>query len=132
MRKLSGPLLDRIDIQIEIPALTPAELSARAAEPGEPSAAIAARVSAARERQLRRQGKTNRELSGREADEVCRPDPAGETLLREAGERFGWSARAYYRVLKVARSIADLAGSDIPRADQIAEAIQYRRVFSFV
>ncbi|TDN68359.1 YifB family Mg chelatase-like AAA ATPase [Paraburkholderia sp. BL10I2N1] len=132
LRKLSGPLLDRIDIQIEIPALTPAELSARAAEPGEPSAAIADRVSAARERQLHRQGKTNRELSGREADEVCRPVPAGETLLREAGERFGWSARAYYRVLKVARSIADLAGSDIPDAAQIAEAIQYRRVFSLV
>src|SRR5258708_29641972 len=87
--------------------LSPAERSARAAEPGEPSTAIAARVSAARERQLRRQGKTNRELSGREADEVCRPGAAGEALLREAGERFGWSARAYYRVLKVARSIAN-------------------------
>jgi magnesium chelatase family protein len=79
---LSWPLLDRIDIQIEIPALTPAELSARAAGPGEPSAVIARRVSAARERQLRRQGKTNRELSGREADEVCRPGAAGEARSR--------------------------------------------------
>jgi magnesium chelatase family protein len=130
MRKLSGPLLDRIDIQIELPALSPAELSARGAENGEPSAVIAARVQQARERQIRRQGKTNRELDGREVDEVCRPDNAGESLLREAGERFGWSARAYYRVLKVARTIADLAGVDTPNASQIAEAVQYRRVFA--
>ncbi|TKC89551.1 ATP-binding protein [Trinickia terrae] len=130
LRKLSGPLLDRIDIQIEIPALTPAELAARSAAAGESSASIAARVAAARERQLARQRKMNRELSGREVDEVCRPDAAGEALLREAGERFGWSARAYYRVLKVVRSIADLAGNETPNAAQIAEAVQYRRVFS--
>ncbi|WJF90006.1 YifB family Mg chelatase-like AAA ATPase [Paraburkholderia bonniea] len=130
LRKLSGPLLDRIDIQIELPALTPAELSVRASTPGEASHVIAARVSAAREVQRRRQGKTNRELSGREVDEVCRPDPAGEALLREASERFGWSARAYYRVLKVARTIADMAQVAMPDAAQIAEAVQYRRGFS--
>jgi magnesium chelatase family protein len=130
LRKLSGPLLDRIDIQIEIPALPPAELATRAQTPGEPSAVIAERVHAARTRQLSRQGKTNRELSGRDTDEVCRPDSAGETLLREAGERFGWSARAYYRVLKVARTIADLAGAHMPASAHIAEAIQYRRVFA--
>jgi len=129
LRKLSGPLLDRIDIQLEIPALTPAELAARTAAAGESSATIAARVSAARERQRIRQGKTNRELGGREVDDVCRPDAAGEALLREAGERFGWSARAHYRVLKVARTIADLAGAAMPSAAQIAEAIQYRRAF---
>lgn len=129
LRKLSGPLLDRIDIQLEVPALTAAELSARSTAPGEASATIARRVYAARERQLIRQGKTNRELGGREVDEVCRPDAAGEALLREAGERFGWSARAYYRVLKVARTIADLAGAAMPSAAQIAEAIQYRRAF---
>ncbi|ASV97393.1 YifB family Mg chelatase-like AAA ATPase [Paraburkholderia aromaticivorans] len=132
LRKLSGPLLDRIDIQLEIPALTPAELSARSLAAGETSAAIAARVNRARERQLSRQGKTNRELGGREVDEVCRPDTAGEILLREAGERFGWSARAYYRVLKVARTIADLAGAAMPSAAQIGEAIQYRRAFGSV
>lgn len=132
MRKLSGPLLDRIDIQLEIPALTPAELSARASVTGEASAPIARRVSAARERQLKRQGMTNRELGGRQVDEVCRPDAEGEALLREAGERFGWSARAYYRVLKVARTIADLAGTAMPNAAQIGEAIQYRRAFSSV
>ena len=130
LRKLSGPLLDRIDIQIELPALTPAELSARASNANEPSVAIAARVGEARARQLARQGKTNRELSGREVDEVCRPDAAGEALLREAGDRFGWSARAYYRVLKVARTIADLAGADAPSGAQIAEAVQYRRAFA--
>ncbi|HZZ01977.1 YifB family Mg chelatase-like AAA ATPase [Paraburkholderia sp.] len=132
LRKLSGPLLDRIDIQIEIPALTPTELSARSTVTGETSATIALRVNAARERQLARQGKTNRELGGREVDEVCRPDAAGEALLRQAGERFGWSARAYYRVLKVARTIADLAGTTMPSAAQIGEAVQYRRAFGSV
>ncbi|CAM2191356.1 magnesium chelatase family protein [Paraburkholderia kururiensis] len=127
MRKLSGPLLDRIDIQIEIPALSAAELAGRAAAPGEPSGAIAVRVRAARERQLARQGKTNRELAGREVDEVCETDADGEALLREAGERFGWSARAYYRVLKVARTIGDLAGANRLTAAHVAEAIQYRR-----
>ncbi|WP_323122622.1 YifB family Mg chelatase-like AAA ATPase [Burkholderia alba] len=130
LRKLSGPLLDRIDIQIEIPALTPAELSERASAPGEPSAAVAARVAGARARQDARQRKTNHALTGRETDDVCRPDASGERLLREAGERFGWSARAHYRVLKVARTIADLAGNDAPDAGQIAEAIRYRRAFS--
>ncbi|WP_321890866.1 YifB family Mg chelatase-like AAA ATPase [Paraburkholderia tropica] len=129
-RKLSGPLLDRIDIQIEIPALPPAELAGRAAAPGEATAVIAPRVAAARERQIARQGKTNRELSGRETDAVCRPDAAGEALLREAGERFGWSARAYYRALKVARTIADLAGDSMPSAAHIAEAVQYRRALA--
>lgn len=132
LRKLSGPLVDRIDIQIELPALTPAELSVRTGEKGEkgePSMAVAARVAAARERQMARQGKTNRELTGRETDDVCRLDAASEALLREASERFRWSARAYYRVLKVARSIADLAGDMMPNAGQIAEAVQYRRVF---
>ncbi len=130
LRKLSGPLLDRIDIQIEIPALTPVELAARCTSAGEPSAAIAERVNAARVRQLARQGKTNSGLSGREVDEVCRPDTAGEALLREAGERFGWSARAYYRVPKVARTIADLAGAEMPSVGQIAGAVQYRRAFA--
>ncbi|SAL21172.1 YifB family Mg chelatase-like AAA ATPase [Caballeronia telluris] len=130
LRKLSGPLLDRIDIQIELPALTPSELSARSAVRGESSASVAQRVSGARERQLRRQGKTNCELDGREADAVCRLDTAAEALLRESSERFGWSARAYYRVLKVTRTIADLDASDSVGAAHVAEAVQYRRALA--
>ncbi|OXJ12723.1 YifB family Mg chelatase-like AAA ATPase [Burkholderia sp. HI2500] len=130
LRKLSGPLVDRIDIQIDLPALSPAELAMRASAPGEPSAAVAARVAQARALQLVRQGKTNHMLSGRETDDLCRPTDEGERLLREAGERFGWSARAYFRVLKVARTIADLAGDPLPTAAQIAEAIRYRRALT--
>ena len=130
LRKLSGPLLDRIDIQIELPALSPAELSGRSASIGETSAIVARRVADAHDRQLERQGKTNRELDGREVDAVCQLDATAEALLREAGERFGWSARAYYRVLKVARTIADLAAADSPTAAQLAEAIQYRRALT--
>ena len=130
LRKLSGPLVDRIDIQIDLPALSPAELATRVTAPGEPSAAVAARVAQARALQLHRQGKTNHMLSGRETDDLCRPTNEGERLLREAGERFGWSARAYYRVLKVARTIADLAGDPLPTASQIAEAIRYRRALT--
>lgn len=127
-RKLSGPLLDRIDLQIEVCALTPAELAERTTLPSETSATIAARVSAARTRQLARQQQPNWLLTSREIDTVCRPDHAGATLLHQASSRFGWSARTYYRVLKVARTIADLADAKIPDASHIAEAIQYRRV----
>ncbi|WP_277189381.1 YifB family Mg chelatase-like AAA ATPase [Caballeronia sp. BR00000012568055] len=130
LRKLSGPLMDRIDMQIELPALSPAELSARDAPRGESSAMVAERVAVARDIQLRRQGKTNRELDGREADDVCSLDSHGEAFLRAAGERFGWSARAHYRVLKVIRTIADLAGTDAPSAAHVAEGIQYRRALS--
>ncbi|SPB17437.1 magnesium chelatase subunit [Caballeronia novacaledonica] len=130
LRKLSGPLMDRIDIQIELPALSPAELSARGVERGESSAAVAQRVAVARDIQMHRQGKINRALDGREADEVCRPDSKGEALLRAAGERFGWSARTYYRVLKVVRTIADLARADMPDVSHVAEAVQYRRLLT--
>ncbi|MBI0327199.1 YifB family Mg chelatase-like AAA ATPase [Burkholderia plantarii] len=132
LRKLSGPLLDRIDLQVALPALSPAELAERASTPAESSAVVAARVAAARDRQQARQRKTNQRLSGRETDEVCRPGQDGERLLREAGERFRWSARAYYRVLKVARTIADLAGDAQPDATQIGEAIRYRRAVELV
>ena len=130
LRKLSGPLLDRIDIHIDLPALSPAELAARATAHGESSATVATRVAQARALQFERQGKTNHMLSGRETDDLCRPTDDGERLLREAGERFGWSARAYFRVLKVARTIADLAGDPLPTAAQIAEAIRYRRALT--
>ncbi|MBI4193721.1 MAG: YifB family Mg chelatase-like AAA ATPase [Betaproteobacteria bacterium] len=123
--RVSGPLLDRIDLQLEVPAVPQEDLT-RAAN-GEPSAAIRTRVSAARERQLARQGKPNARLGAREIDRHCAPDAQGENLLKQAISRLGLSARAYHRVLKVARSIADLAGAERIAAMHVAEAIQYRR-----
>jgi len=126
-QKLSGPLLDRIDILIDVPALSPAELVNRGTARGEPSSAVAPRVAAARERQLGRQGRPNRALHGAELDEWCAPDAEGRQLLQSAGERFGWSARAFESVLRVARTIADLAGALTVSATHVAEAAQYRR-----
>ena len=123
--KLSGPLLDRIDLQIEVPSL-PAEALQKTPD-GESSAAVRARVVAARARQLVRQGKTNARLTTREIDSFCSPDAQGRALLRQALTRLNLSARAYHRVLKVARSIADLAGSQSVAAAHVAEAVQYRR-----
>ncbi|MDP1927371.1 MAG: YifB family Mg chelatase-like AAA ATPase [Thiobacillus sp.] len=123
--RISGPLLDRIDIQISVPALTQDELmSARA---GESSATIRARVEAARARQNHRQGKPNAALGTQEIDHFCKLDTAGETLLKQAITRLNLSARAYHRVLKLARSVADLAGSEAITPAHLAEAIQYRR-----
>lgn len=127
--RLSGPLLDRIDLTVEVPALPEQDLLNTA--PGEPSAQVRARVVAAREHQLSRQGKPNAALSVREIDVHCAPDAAGEALLKQAIARLNLSARAYHRVLKVARSIADLAGSEQVKAAHIAEAIQYRRGLAF-
>lgn len=124
--KLSGPLLDRIDIQVEVPALSQEELL-RAA-PGEPSSAVAERVASARARQLARQGKTNCELAPKEIDKLCAVDAAAENLLKSAIARLNLSARAYHRVLKLARTIADLAGVGAIGATHVAEAVQYRRL----
>ncbi|QKS28583.1 MAG: Competence protein ComM [Accumulibacter sp.] len=123
--KLSGPLLDRIDLQLEVPAL-PAEVLQQAPD-GEASAVVRARVAAARERQMSRQGKANARLSPREIDQYCQPQAAATTLLKQAINRFGLSARAFHRLLRVARTIADLAGSGAIEAQHVAEAVQYRR-----
>ena len=123
--KLSGPLLDRIDLQIEVPAIMADDL--QRAPDGEASATVRARVIGARARQMARQGKPNACLSGREIDRHCSHDAAGAALLRQALTRLGLSARAYHRVLRVARSIADLAQSENIASAHIAEAIQYRR-----
>jgi magnesium chelatase family protein len=127
--RLSGPLYDRIDLQLTVPAVPWQEVTG--SEPGEPSDRVRQRVAAARERQRRRlHGRStamaNAYLSGREVDRWCRPDPEGRRLLSAAMTRLGWSARAYSRVLKVARTIADLEGSEDVRASHLAEAIQYR------
>ncbi|HEX6828183.1 MAG TPA: YifB family Mg chelatase-like AAA ATPase [Burkholderiales bacterium] len=124
--KISGPLLDRIDIQIEVPSVPEEELTRQAA--GEATEPIRARVERAYAIQLERQGKPNVLLGVKEIERICRPDPGGESLLRQAIGRLNFSARAYHRVLKVARSIADLTGGDGIAAAQVAEAIQYRRL----
>ncbi|MEN6628698.1 MAG: YifB family Mg chelatase-like AAA ATPase [Sulfuricella sp.] len=123
--KISGPLLDRIDLQIEVPALPENDLTSHAA--GESSATIRRRVETAYGRQLARQGKANAALASGEIDRYCQPDAAGETLLKQAISRLNLSARGYHRVLKVARTIADLAGGAPVNATHVAEAIQYRR-----
>jgi magnesium chelatase family protein len=124
--KLSGPLLDRIDLMIEVPALPPEAL--QGAPTGESSAAVRERVAKAARRQLERQGKPNARLEPREIDRYCRPEEDGAALLKNATARLNLSARAYHRVLRVARSIGDLAGSGAVRSAHVAEAIQYRRL----
>jgi magnesium chelatase family protein len=119
-------LLDRIDIQIEVPAVPQEDLLKQTN--GESSAIIKIRVEAARQRQLARQGKPNAQLSVTKIDAFCAPDLQSETLLRQAITRLNLSARAYHRILKVARTIADLEGSEAIQIAHIAEAIQYRRM----
>ncbi len=123
--KLSGPLLDRIDMQITVNALRHEELLQQ--QTGEASPQIQERVELAFERQINRQNKPNSLLNTKEIDQLCQPDQAAESLLKNAMIRFNWSARAYHRVLKVARTIADLANSAQIRQEHVAEAIQYRR-----
>ena len=124
--KISGPLMDRIDIQIEVPAVPQEDLLKQA--DGESSAAIQSRVEITRQRQIARQGKPNAQLSVTDIDKLCAPDAKGETLLRQAIIRLNLSARAYHRILKVARTIADLEGNENISSAHIAEAVQYRRM----
>jgi magnesium chelatase family protein len=124
--RISGPLADRIDIKLEVPAPREAELLSPAA--GEPSSAVRERVINARRAQLERQGVMNALLGPREIDRHCETDREGDQLLRHALARMLLSARAYHRVLRVARSIADLGGRSRIGAEHIAESIQYRRL----
>ncbi len=122
--RISAPLLDRIDLQIEVPKLPREAL--HDGPPGEDSATVQRRVVAARERQLARAGKANADLGNREVEAHCRLDAAGRQLLDTAMARFNLSARAYHRILKVARTIADLAGAEAIDTTHLSEALGYR------
>lgn len=123
-KKVSGPLLDRIDLHVEVPRLSFEKIEDQADQ--EDSAAIRARVQAARTRQLERFGKTNAEMGLPEIKAHCHPDEAGLRLLRNAVASQHLSARAYHRVLKLSRTIADLFGEEQIQAPHIAEALIFR------
>ena len=126
--RISGPLLDRIDLHVEMPAISLRELRTA---PGEPSAAVAPRIAAARAAQTVRFGAAspnpvNAAMTPDDLRRHCRLDAAGQRLLDQAFERLGLSARAFDRILKVARTLADLEGAPDLRSAHVAEAIQYR------
>ncbi len=123
--KISGPLLDRIDLIIEVPSLSAAELTQ--ATPGEPSAAVRERVLAARERQQRRQGKSNALLNVTELDELAAIEPEAKAALSAVLEKLSLSARSYHRILRIARTLADLAGSDTVNQRHVMQAVSFRR-----
>jgi len=123
--KLSGPLLDRIDLHVEIGALAANELVNT--PPGEATAQVRMRAAAARELALARQGCSNQALEGQAIDTQCHLDDAAARFLNTAATRLGWSGRSIHRCLKVARTIADLAGAPSVLVTHVAEAVQYRR-----
>ncbi|MGH8802492.1 MAG: YifB family Mg chelatase-like AAA ATPase, partial [Casimicrobiaceae bacterium] len=142
-RRISGALYDRIDIAIEVPSVTAEDLAVRTlrdrpagtagagrGDRGETTSSVRARVEAARARQLRRQEKPNAALAASEIERHCRPVDEAERLLARAMSRLSLSARGYHRAVRVARSIADLEGSDLIEAAHAAEAIGYRRILA--
>jgi len=124
--RLSGPLLDRIDMHVTVPALPQGEVMAPTV--GEASLQVRDRVCAARERQWQRQNKSNAALGTREIEQHCVLSDEQRELMARAMEKLGLSARAYHRVLKVARTIADLANSERIQQGHLREALSYRNM----
>jgi magnesium chelatase family protein len=127
--RISGPLMDRFDLRVEVPPVGYTDLDLPAS--GEASASVAARVATARDVQTRRfrnhpDARVNADLEGALLDEVATPDSDGKALIARVAERFGLSARGYHRVLRVARTIADLDGSSDVRKPHVAEAVSFR------
>jgi magnesium chelatase family protein len=120
-------LLDRLDLHVEVPRVA-AETLRNDATARESSATVAQRVCAARERQLQRQGKANARLGNIDVDRHCTPDAQGLIVLERAMQRFALSARAYHRILKVARTVADLEGAESVNTAHVSEAIGLRRL----
>ncbi|MDO9284956.1 MAG: YifB family Mg chelatase-like AAA ATPase, partial [Aquabacterium sp.] len=123
--KLSGPLLDRIDLQVEVAAVAPDEMLAQ--PQGEPSAVVAERVARAQATQQTRQARPNAALEAGQLDALCPLDDAASRFLQQAAARLGWSGRGLHRAIKVARTIADLAQAERIGVAHLAEAMQYRR-----
>jgi magnesium chelatase family protein len=128
--RISGPLFDRIDLHIDVPAVSPADLSLP--PPAEGSAEVAVRVAAARELQrVRFAGsdlRTNAQADGELLERIASPDRDGRALLDQAAERFRLSARGYHRILRISRTIVDLAHERTVHRIHIAEAIAYRKM----
>jgi magnesium chelatase family protein len=129
--RVSGPLFDRIDLSLEVPSLPASELVASEGVSGTRpvSAEVRERVVAARARQLSRQGKPNARLTAAEVATHCGTDHDGTRLLAQAIDKLAFSARSYHRVLKMARTIADLAGVDAVAPGHVAEALSYRATY---
>jgi magnesium chelatase family protein len=126
--RISGPLLDRIDMHVEVPNVPQAVLRGASGEPAESSAEVRQRVERARAQQTARSGMANAVLKNRDIEQHCRLSDADSRLLEQAIDRLGLSARAYHRILKVARTVADLAGAEAIATPHLTEAIAYRRL----
>jgi len=126
--RISGPLLDRIDMHIEVPHVPRQQLQQKSYDPGTNSLKVRERVEQARAAQLDRSGKMNSQLANIELERACNLSAADQALLDKAIDRFGLSSRGYHRILKVARTIADLAQSNYVQTSHLTEAINYRKL----